>query len=234
MIPALAPIAHALSQSWRMVLLWGLLFSLTGQLVQLVMLIVRFGDLPNYFIHYDWLSSLVTIVQSTQSFRDMLPIMFDEWWIEIGFMNYDYGNGISEWGLNIMPSRLLILFLMGCMVATLVLLRRSRSCSAAGTVANSTAGSAASMAGAGLGALLICTTSAAMSWVVCCATPSWVVGLAMLCLSVSASLALEGLGPTLFYTGFALLSLSLFLASRAQASNSRQVPEAVAAAEATM
>lgn len=209
MTRSLEPLAAVVKRSWPTLILCGLAFALLGQVLQLILLVIRFGELPNYIINYEWVSSVVTIVQSTPSVRDMLPIIFEEWWIEIGFMNYDYGNGISEWSLNVIPSRLIILFVMGAMTTTLLMLRKNKACQR-GT-GNLT------LAGASLGTLLIYGTSAAMSWVVCCATPSWVVGLAMLGLSVSLSLALEDLGPTLFYSGFALLSLSVFLASRDQA-----------------
>ena len=50
---------------------------------------------------------------------------------------------------------------------------------------------------------------------VCCATPSWVVGLAMLGLGVSTSLALETMGPILSGLGFGTLTLTIvFLAWR--------------------
>ena len=214
MMQPMDPVMSVLKQSWRTLLFWGLAFAVFAQALQLVMLIVRFGDLPNYGISYDWLGSISTIAQSTPSYKDMLPIMFEEWWIEIGFMNYDYGNGISEWGLNIIPSRLVIFTVLGSLLALLVLLKRNIACNAA-------AGKVG-MAGASVGSVLVCMTTAAMSWVVCCATPSWVVGLAMLGLSVSASLALEDLGPTLFFSGFAVLLVSIFVIARDQAQKYNQ------------
>lgn len=63
----------------------------------------------------------------------------------------------------------------------------------------------------------MCTTTAAMSCVVCCRTPSWVVVLAMLGLCVSTSLALENLGPVLFNSGLGLLAVSIFMVAHSQA-----------------
>lgn len=211
----LAPLVAVLQLSWPVVIACGMAFALFGQLLQMILLVIRFGELPNYIINYDWIAGVITIVQSTPSFKDMLPIIFEEWWIEIGFMNYDYGNGISEWSLNVIPSRLVIMSLLGAMLATLILLRRKTACQ--------TTDSPATLVGAGVGTMLIYATSVAMSWVVCCATPSWVVGLAMLGLSVSLSLALEDLGPTLLYSGFALLTLCIFLTSRNQSVQLRGV-----------
>ncbi len=209
MMQPMDTVLSVVKHSWRSLLFWGLTFAVFAQTLQLAMLIIRFGDLPNYGISYDWLGNISTIAQSTPSIKDMLPIMFEEWWIEIGFMNYDYGNGISEWSLNVIPSRLVILTILGGLLALLILLKRNSACDAvAGTVG---------MAGASVGSVLVCMTTAAMSWVVCCATPSWVVGLAMLGLSVSASLALEDLGPTLFFSGFAVLLVSIYAIARGQA-----------------
>ncbi|MBM7067191.1 hypothetical protein [Actibacterium sp. 188UL27-1] len=39
--------------------------------------------------------------------------IWEEWLIEIGRMNYDYGTGISEWSLNVVPARLLVLAILG-------------------------------------------------------------------------------------------------------------------------
>ncbi|MEO1306874.1 MAG: hypothetical protein AAFV38_02815, partial [Pseudomonadota bacterium] len=117
------------------------------------------------------------------------------------------GTGISEWSLNVIPSRLIVLFVLGATIALCLSLMKRDECSAgaSNTVRATT----------GLGALLVAMTNATMSWVVCCATPSWVVGLAMLGLGVSTSLALETMGPLLSGTGFGLLfSLVLYLAWR--------------------
>ncbi|MFK7992955.1 MAG: hypothetical protein AB8B87_02375 [Granulosicoccus sp.] len=208
----LRPIKNTFLGSWPLVVFWGVAFAFLFQLLQLALLILRFGDLPNYVISYDWISHVLWIIRSTPAVGDMLPIIFEEWWIEIGFMNYDYGNGISEWSLNIIPSRMVMLMFMGGMITLLVLLSRNAACRAPAVTT--------ATAAAGLGTVLMGMTSAAMSWVVCCATPSWVVGLAMLGLGVSTSLALEDLGPTLFGVGLLLLTLALVLVSRSQAKGS--------------
>jgi hypothetical protein len=194
--------------------LHGLIFALVFQVFMMVALIVRFQALPNYVTLYDWLGNVAWIIQSTPSWRDMMPIIWEEWLIEIGRMNYDYGTGISEWSLNVVPSRLLVLFALGAMVSLCLSLLKRESCDgSARTTLRATTG---------LGAILVAMTNATMSWVVCCATPSWVVGLAMLGLGVSTSLALETMGPWLSGAGFGLLfALILYLAWR----KSRPAPE---------
>ncbi len=214
----LSTLGAAVRDNWRGMVLHGLVFALLFQVAMLVALVARFQDLPNYVTFYDWPGNVAWIVQSTPSWSDMAPIIWEEWLIEIGRMNYDYGTGISEWSLNVIPSRLLVLFALGAMVSLCLALLRRDSCG--------TGTSATLRATTGAGALLVAMTNATMSWVVCCATPSWVVGLAMMGLGVSTSLALQTMGPALMGTGFGLLAaLIVFLAWR----KSRPQPEGAAA-----
>ena len=190
---------------WKSFLLYGLVFALMFQLFMLIALIVRFHSLPNYVHFYDWFGNVLHIIQSTPSWSDAAGILTEEWLIEIGQMNYDYGNGLSIWSLNVIPSRLLVLTLMGSMVALCLQLIKRPHC------AVSTRRSA--LAAIGGGSVMVAMTNATMSWVVCCAAPSWVVGLAMLGLGVSTSLALESMGPVLSYGGFSLLLITCFILS---------------------
>lgn len=193
----LSTIGGAIRANWRRMLLTGLLVAVLFQVLMLVALMVRFQALPNYAVGYDWVGNVIHIIKSTPSWQDILPIVNQEWLIEIGRMNYDYGMGISEWSLNVVPIRMMVLFILGALVALCLSLLRSDSCDA---------GTGATLrATTGLGAVLIAMTNATMSWVVCCAAPSWVVGLAMLGLGVSTSLALESMGPVLNLAGFGLL-----------------------------
>lgn len=188
--------------NWKSMALHGLIFALIFQVFMMIALMVRFQALPNYVTFYDWIGNVAWIIQSTPSWRDWMPIIWEEWLIEIGFMNYDYGMGLSEWSLNVVPSRLFVLFVLGAMVSLCLALLKRDTCEAgASTTLRATTG---------LGAILVAMTNATMSWVVCCATPSWVVGLAMLGLGVSTSLALETMGPILSGAGFGLLLLTVF------------------------
>lgn len=208
-------LAQELRGNWRRMLWTGLATAVLFQLFMLVALIIRFQALPNYVTAYDWLGNVAWVIRSTPSWRDIGPIVWEEWLIEIGYMNYDYGMGISEWSLNVIPSRLMVMFVLGAMVALCLSLLRADACAAPA--------SRTLRATTGLSAVLVAMTNATMSWVVCCATPSWVVGLAMLGLGVSTSLALETMGPALSAAGFGLLALLILaLAWR----RSRRVPEA--------
>ena len=206
-MPILLTLKDAVRTDWKRMLFYGVMFAVLFQVLMLVALMARFQALPNYGEVYNWFGNVAWIIQSTPSWRDMLPIINEEWLIEIGKMNYDYGLGISEWSLNVVPTRLMVLFILGATVALCLSLLRREGCDLAT--------SSTLRASTGLGVVLVAMTNATMSWVVCCAAPSWVVGLAMLGLSVSASLALETLGSALNLAGFGLLVAAiLFLAWR--------------------
>lgn len=204
----LKTLSHTFRQNWRTMALHGFIFALLFQALMMVALIVRFQDLPNYVTFYDWIGNVSWIIQSTPSWNDIARIIWEEWLIEIGYMNYDFGTGLSEWSLNVIPSRLIVLFVLGAMVSWCLALVKQESCEQPGAATTMRVTT-------GLGAILIAMTNATMSWVVCCATPSWVVGLAMLGLGVSTSLALETMGPVLSGSGFFILAtLIVYLAWR--------------------
>ncbi|HLZ00977.1 MAG TPA: hypothetical protein VKR55_02360 [Bradyrhizobium sp.] len=161
--------------------------------------VISFGELPNYVRLHDFVHNVVVIIRSTPSIRDMIPIALDEWLLEIGYMNRDYGHGISEWSVELIPSKLLIVVALGALVATNVLLlqRRSRSCPRTTLYSGATA--------TGLGAALVGFTSITMMWVVCCASPTWVVGLTLLGVGVSTAFGLQPFGADITLAGFGLL-----------------------------
>ncbi|MCJ8298380.1 MAG: hypothetical protein MJK13_05500 [Pseudomonadales bacterium] len=194
---------YLLQKVKRQYRLWlSLILSLTAAyyLLLLTAAIVRFGQLPNYFIHYDFISGIGQIVAGTPAWSDVWMIAQDEVWLELGFMDAEYG--IAQWSLSVLPSKLLALLLQNGLIALLILLIKDSQIKGACTSAKLTA-TAASLA-AGLG-------NVTLSWVVCCSAPSWVVGLAMLGMSSSLALALEPLGYliNLFAYGGLLLALNL-------------------------
>ncbi|MEM7522197.1 MAG: hypothetical protein AAF360_00230 [Pseudomonadota bacterium] len=202
MSETLTVLGDTVRTSWRRLLIWGLLFVVLSQVAMMFALIIRFQATPNYVTFYDWPGNVWWIIKSTPSWADIWPIIAEEWLIEIGQMNYEYGTGISVWSLNVVPSRLVVMFILGATIGLSAILLRRETCSP-----NASRGLTAAT---GVGAVLVAMTNATMSWVVCCATPSWVVGLAMLGLGVSTSLALETMGPTLMFAGFSLLCAQIF------------------------
>lgn len=170
------------------------------ELTLLFAMMVRFAELPNYMTGYDYIGNVARIIESTPAWSDMLPIIREEWLLEIGHMNYDYGNGISEWSLFIKPETLVVLLAAGALIATaLVLLLPDRNgvCSAVPK--------SAAVGAAGSGAALVGVASVTMSWVVCCAAPTWVVSFTMLGAGVSFAYWLEPLGSAITFTGFGLM-----------------------------
>lgn len=188
---------------------WGITLGVTVgyYLALLAGLIAKFRHLPNYVKGYDWVSNVITIIVSTPSLKDALAIIADEWMLEIGFMNYDFGIGISEWSLFLAPAKMLVFMALGALLATHYILLRgdNRVCSTIAIRAASTS--------SGIGAACVALTSITLSWVVCCATPTWVVGLAIMGLGVSTSLWLEPLGAWLSCAGFAALLMGLWMAA---------------------
>jgi hypothetical protein len=174
----------------------------------LASVIISIGHWPNYVTFYDWPANVLTIIRSTPSIRDMLPIIGNEWLVETGYMNYDFGHGIAEWSLEIIPPKLFMVMLLGALVATCVLLlRRLRQVCrlpAQGTGAAAT----------GLGALCVGAANVTMTWVSCCASPSWVVGLSLIGVSTSTAYALLPYGNLLLGTGFTVLVGTTFLLAR--------------------
>lgn len=171
-------------------------------------LVAEFGEWPNYAVIHDWPGNVAQIFASTPSLADAVAIAREEWLLEIGYLNTAFGHGISEWSLTLIPDRMLIILALGMMLATFWALGRlpGQICSAGARAGN--------WAAAGIGSGLIGLTGATLSWVVCCAYPSWIVGLTMLGLSVAAASWLEPLGLWLNLAGFLLLSAALLVAAR--------------------
>ncbi len=202
-----ATIAELVKRKFVLLLGVSLLLTLTYYSIQLGAMIVRFGAIPNYVTFYDWLGNVSMIVQSTPSLKDQLLIINDEWWFEIGYMNYAFGKGISEWSMYVIPVKALGVFLLSFLaVINFLLLRESRGiCSTRSRYVPAFAG--------GIGGSFVALSSITMSWVVCCATPTWVVGLAMMGLGASTALYLEPMGPVVSGLGFILLIGAALLAA---------------------
>lgn len=202
-------IGHAVAQRWKLSVVIMIGFVVLYEAALMVALVVRFGDVPNYVTFYNYPANVYQILVNTPSLEDAVSIIGNEWLIEIGHMNYDYGNGVSEWSLTVLPTKLAVLFALGALVAANVALLLPNR---AGVCAIGSRGPA--LAAVGGGASLVGMASVTISWVVCCATPSWVVGLTMLGMSTTLALWLEPFGTYIALAGFALLIATLFLLAR--------------------
>lgn len=185
------------------------LFPVVFYLVLMGLLVARFGHLPNYVTPYDWFGNVWGIVAGTGSVSDILKIAMDEWLLEIGFMNYAYGRGVSEWSLLIIPHKVAIVMAIGALIGfnfaliadqtpTVSFLRQQIRSIRCGLMTSVGA----------LGASLTCIT---LYWIICHSGPTWVVSLAILGIDLSTTFALEPLGATLSLAGAAILVLSALL-----------------------
>lgn len=157
----------------------------------------RFLTWPNFSKHYDFIESFRLVIQGTGAWSDIFMIMINEPMLEIGYLNTEYG--IAEWSLMLLPFRVFVVFILGVLMSMIfLLLRHSRNHSC-------NIGSALSIGGTGLGVWFSGMSNITLTWVVCCSTPSWVVGLAMLGMSSRFALAIEPLGLLVNLIGFGFL-----------------------------
>ena len=190
------------------------------QILQLAVLMLRFEAVPNYVTLHDWPGNVARIIRSTPSVADMIPIILDEWLIEIGSMNYSFGRGIAEWSFVLMPAKLVALLVIAILLATdVVLLRAARK--TCGLLKQF--GTAAT---ASTGALIAGVAVTTVTWVVCCAAPTWVVSLAVLGVGVTTALALAPLGGWLLLLGLLALAGMAILLARELSARSRPAPAA--------
>lgn len=192
---------------WRW-LAYAIAFLVLYYAVLLLSLVVRFGEWPNYMTFYNWPVNVWRIFAGTPSWRDALDIAAAEWLLEVGYMNYDFGHGISEWSMTLLPLRMIVIFSLGILISSIWAVATASSASCSHNISR-----LPTAFGSGTAALLVGFTNITATWVVCCATPSWVVGLSMLGLSVSAANWIEPIGPWLSFVGFSVLVVILLLIS---------------------
>lgn len=204
-----ASIRFAVSRHWRGWLAVAASFLLLVNGAQLLALMLRFGELPNYVTWYDWPGNVARIVRATPSIVDIASIASNEWLVEVGYMNHDYGNGISEWSFELLPANLLFVTLIAALLATnwCVIRHRAGICEPRDMVLGT--------ASAGAAGLLAAITSVTVSWVACCGVPSWITGLSILGLGFSTAQSLKPFGA--WFDAAALVALTtipLVLAQR--------------------
>jgi hypothetical protein len=204
-----AVIGNTIRARWRLWLLTAVGIVIAYYVAQFLILELRFGHLPNYITLYNYPSNVARIVHATPSFTDMVPIILDEWLLEVGYMNYDFGHGIAEWSLAILPAKLVVVALLAAMVSTDFLLWHGARAACSPIQRPTVVGVT------GIGAVMLGFANVSLTWVVCCATPSWVVSLTLLGFGSATSLALEPYGIWIALAGIALLvGATLWLARR--------------------
>ena len=164
------------------------------------------------------------IVAGTGSIADMVADRLDEWLLEIGYMNSDYGRGIAEWSLADPAAKVVLVDAHRCphrlqfhradagRPPAAALVRQSRSPSGRGLMT-------------ALGALCANLDCITLIWVVCRSAPTWVVGLAMLGIGVSTAFALEPLGPAVSLFGMPCSAHDIAARARRNVAGSAPQPE---------
>lgn len=189
-------------QRWAAISL-GFVVLYYGILLLLTML--RFGEIPNYLVFHHVIKNYKQILDGTPALSDAVPILLDEPWLETGFKDPNY-YGVASWSYMLIPPKVLIVLFTGMLAGTMGALAATGKRVACRVVAPRT------YIAAGVGAGLVGLANVTLTWVVCCATPSWVVALTMLgVMSVSAAASLQPYGSLLNVAG-----LLMFIAIIAQ------------------
>jgi hypothetical protein len=184
---------------WRLIIAaFAISFPIVFYAALLATLVIQYGHLPNYVTTYDWIGNVLTIIHGTRSVLDMVPIILNEWLLEIGYMDYAYGHGIADWSLAIIPHKLIIMSLAGALIGINValLLERQPERSLSLQCAQACRSGLLTSVGAFCSGL----TSMTVFSVACCAAPSWAGSLTVLGVGTTLAFAIEPFGPiaTLF------------------------------------
>lgn len=192
-------ITKAVSQHWVTLLLVSVGFVIIYYVGLLSATMLRFEEIPNYVVFHDVFNVYGLIFKGTPSLLDAISILVDEPWFETGYKNPSY-YGVATWSFMLIPPKMLLVFLMGFLLGIFIVLVMYGKDQACHVQADKRL-----FAMAGVSSTLISLTSATLTWVVCCATPSWVVALAMLGMSASLALWLEPLGNILTVSGLLMM-----------------------------
>lgn len=194
-----------LCQNRHRILLYGVGITLAFYTLQLLVLVLRFRQWPNYINVYDWWGYTARIFESTPSLWDILDILPGEWLFEIGFMNYAFGQGISEWSFYFAPVKAVGVVLLSVLVAAIwVLMTEVESIVSPWRIRCAKLLIVGSGTFAGLSSLTL-------YWVVCCGAPGWAVALGILGVSVPLVLAIEPWGNWLYSASLCTLVLLFFI-----------------------
>ena len=206
---------RTLTSGWRRIALTALGCVLAYYAGLLAVLAIRFGQITNYATLYPWPANLRRIIAATPSWRDILLIAEDERLLDIGYIDPSFGHGVVIWSLSIVPTKVLVIALIGALLGANIALRRR----APRSLPRRCATGLGSGAGAALGAI----ASASVTWVVCCGMPSWAVTLRMLGVDVATALSLQPFGGWLAVSGITMLLLSTAVLGRAAAPTDRRL-----------
>lgn len=188
----------------RLVAGFALGFPVVFYLALLAIPAIRYGHLPNYVTSYDWFGNVARIVESTGSIRDMIPIILNEWLLEIGYMDMTFGHGIAEWSLSLQPHKIVLVSLTGALIGLNIGLILDRLDAAGASTAQCVRAGGVGIL-TSIGMMFAGLTNATLFSIACCSTPSWVGSLAILGVETSSAFALEPYGSAGSALGIAML-----------------------------
>ena len=189
-------------------LLMSLLMTAGFELLLILILMVRFWALPNYFQQFDLLGSYQLILKGTPDLRDTLQLLAAEPWLEIGYKDPDY-YGIELWSLMLLPAKMLNIFGVSLLLNLSYLLT-----AAARQLPCPTSARRYAFGVSGVGSAMFCLTNVTVTWVVCCATPTWVVMFTMMGLSSSLALSIQPFGMALGGIAMVLMLMAILYQTR--------------------
>lgn len=158
--------------------------------------VARFGALPDYIRLHDWPQNVWSVLTGFPTLEQAIPVALREPLLEVGHSVPDLP--MAEWSVQVLPPNLVIVTLVAALLAIHWRLARNH-CHPGGAIL------------AAGGSVATALTSASLSWIACCAAPSWIVILAMLGLWIPTALSLEQYGPLAAATGLISLVLGLVL-----------------------
>lgn len=166
-------------------------------LLLILVMTVRFGELPNYVTFSNIIDAYRLIWIGTPNLGDVLSLMSAEVLIETGYHHPVYR--LALWSVDVMPAKTAVILLLGALVATYVVLTRRAQENCPVRLAAGTA------TATGLGAGLVGLSSATLFWAVCCGAPNWAVTLALLGFGIDTSYAMEPFGGLITIFGMAVV-----------------------------
>lgn len=205
--PATGAVSFPLRRHWRLWLALSIGGFIGYHALLIAALVVRFEGIPNYITVFTLSRNYALIWRGTPALSDALSIMAQEPWLEIGYRDPEYFN-IAEWSFMLLPVRCLAVAITAMLMATTLVLALRRD---GGEACPSPATRRACVVASGVGGGLLGLTNATLTWVVCCATPSWIVLLSMFGVSIGFAQALKPLDGVLALTGFVLCALAIAL-----------------------
>lgn len=193
---------------WRRLIIgFALGFPVFFYLLLLAIPVLRYGHLPNYVTPYDWIANVERIIRSTGSVRDMIPIILNEWLLEIGYMDMDYGHGIALWSMSLVPHKIVLVSLTGALIGLNLGLMMDRL-NAAGSAVQQCVRAGGSGILTSVGTLFTGLTNSTLFSIACCSTPSWVGSLSILGIESSSVFTLQPYGTDGTMLGLAMLVVS--------------------------